>query len=187
MASGTPWDASATVSFSGQFVAAMRRRRSSKASSGTSTWKGRMSLAVSTVLLMTTSLLAQGPEGGSHLVGEEVRLLPGGEVVALVDFVEVDEVGVGLLGPAPRGLVELVGEDAHRGRNRDALDVEEAEGVLPVETTRGHAGVGHPGERDVVQDLVSGEVADRLAGEGGGDVVVAAGVVVQHPGGQGDG
>ena len=40
---------------------------------------------------------------------EELRLLPGGEVVALLDFVEVDEVGVGLLGPAPRGLIELLG------------------------------------------------------------------------------
>src|SRR5215216_5466560 len=113
----------------------MRRRRSSKASSGTSTWKGRISLAVSTVLLMTTSVRsAQGPEGGPNLGGEQLRLLPGREVVALVDLVVVDEVGVGLLGPAPRGLVELVGEDAHRRRDGDALDVEEAEGVLPVET-----------------------------------------------------
>jgi hypothetical protein len=83
-------------------------------------------------------------------------------------------------------LVELVGEDAHGGRDGDVLDVEEAEGVLPVETTRGNAGVGHPGERDVVQDLVSGQVADGVAGEGGGDVVEAAGVVIQHPGGQVD-
>src|SRR5215207_3968427 len=166
----------------------MRRRRSSRAASGMSTWNGRISLAVSTVLLMTTSVRsAQGPEGGAELLGEELRLLPGREVVALVDLVEVDEVGIGLLGPGPRGLVELVGEDAHRRRDGDPLDVEEAEGVLPVETTRGHPGVRHPGEGDVVQDLVSGEVADRLAREGGGDVVVAAGVVVQHPGGQGDG
>jgi hypothetical protein len=45
--------------------------------------------------------LAQWPERGAELVREEFRILPGGEVVALVDGVEVDEVGMGLLGPAP--------------------------------------------------------------------------------------
>jgi hypothetical protein len=51
-------------------------------------------------------------------------------VVAFVDLVEVDEVGVGLLGPGPRGLVELVRENADGGRDGDALEVEEAELVL---------------------------------------------------------
>jgi hypothetical protein len=51
-------------------------------------------------------------------------------VVALADFVEVDEVGVGLFGPTPRRLIELSREEAHGSRNRDALDVEEAELVL---------------------------------------------------------
>src|SRR5215211_1248957 len=140
----------------------MRRRRSSRASSGMPTRNGRMSLAVSTVLLMTTSLLAQGSEGGAEFGGEELWLLPGGEVVALVDLVVVDEVGIGLFGPAPGGLIELVGEHADRGRDRGTLDVEEAEGVLPVQPARGHPGVGHPGEGDVVQDLVAGQVAHRL-------------------------
>jgi hypothetical protein len=36
-------------------------------------------------------------------------------VVASVQLVEVDEVGVGLLGPAPRRLVELSKEDADGG------------------------------------------------------------------------
>jgi hypothetical protein len=51
-------------------------------------------------------------------------------------------------------VVELSREEVHGSRNRDALDVEEAELVLPVETTRGHPGVRHPRERDVVEDLV---------------------------------
>jgi hypothetical protein len=46
MASGTPCDWSATVSFSGHWVAAMRRRRSVSFSSGVSTWKGRISVAL---------------------------------------------------------------------------------------------------------------------------------------------
>src|SRR5947208_8829791 len=92
---------------------------------------------------------SQRPEGGTNLGGEEFRLLPGREVVALVDCVEVDEVGVGLLGPAPRRLIELPRKHAHGGRDGDALDVEEAERVLPVETTRGNPCVRHPRERDV--------------------------------------
>jgi hypothetical protein len=113
--------------------------------------------------------------------------LPGGEVVAVVDFVEVDEVGVGLLGPGPRCLIELVREDAHRCRDGGALDVEEAEVVLPVQATRGHPGVRDPGERDVVEDLLTRQVAYRVTCKGPCDVLVAAGVVVEHPGREGDG
>src|SRR5215204_2399904 len=107
---------------------------------------------------MTITSLAKRPERGPHLGREELRLLPGREVVALVDLVEVDEVGIGLLGPTARRLIELTREDAHGGRNRGALDVEEAERVLPVETTGGYPGVRHPRHRDVVEDLVSCEV-----------------------------
>ena len=38
--------------------------------------------------------LAKALERRSDLGGEELRLLPGGEVTALVDLVEIDEVGV---------------------------------------------------------------------------------------------
>src|SRR3954451_5948194 len=69
----------------------MRRRRSSRASSEISTWKGRIS--VSTVLLITTSVGTQRPECGPHLGGEKFRLFPGGELAALVDLVEVSEGG----------------------------------------------------------------------------------------------
>jgi len=41
-------------------------------------------------------------------------------------------VGIRALGPAPRDLVELVGEDADGKRDRDGLGVEEARLVLPV-------------------------------------------------------
>src|SRR3712207_1102151 len=161
MPRGTPWDWSGTVSFSGHCVATMRRRRSASFSSDTSTVNGRISVAVSTVLVMAIPSLAQRPERRAHLGGEQLGLLPGGEVVALVDLVEVDEVRVGTLGPAPRRPVQLAREDADGRRHGDALDVEEAERVLPVETARGDAGVRHPGERDVVQHLVAGEVPDR--------------------------
>ena len=51
----------------------------------------------------------------------------------------MDEVaGIRALGPAPRGLIELVGEDADGVRNRDGLGVEEVRLVLPVEASRGN-------------------------------------------------
>ena len=107
-------------------------------------------------------------------------------MVAAVEFVEVDEVGVSLLGPAPRGLVELSREHADGGRDLDVLRVEEAECVLPVEATRGDAGVRHPRHRDVVEDLVAGQAVDRVAGERAHDVLEAVRVVIEHPGGEGD-
>src|SRR6478609_9812298 len=53
----------------------------------------------------------QRAERVSHLAAEQLGLLPGGEVAATIELVEVDEVvRVGLLGPAARSLVQLVGE-----------------------------------------------------------------------------
>ena len=49
---------------------------------------------------------AQAAEGSPHLGGEEVRLLPGGEVAAPVDLLEVGEAGVDRLGPA-RGVAQI--------------------------------------------------------------------------------
>src|SRR5512132_1259417 len=66
----TPWDRSFTNSLLGQRVAAMRRRRSSRASSGMSTWKGRISLALSTVL-MTTSVVGGGADRRSDRNGRK--------------------------------------------------------------------------------------------------------------------
>src|SRR4051794_8203640 len=116
-----------------------------------STWKGRTSVVVWTLVLMTTSLSSQWAERCAQLLGEELRLLPGGEVAALVDFVEVDEVGICPLGPAPRRLILLAGKDAHGNGDGDALGVEEAPLVFPVEARRRDAGVRQPVERDVVE------------------------------------
>src|SRR5215211_164221 len=108
------------------------------------------------LLIRTPSIvLAKRSEAGAELRGEQVRLLPGGEVAALVDFVEMDELGVRLLGPAPRRLVLLAGEDGHGHRDLHALGVEEAALVLPVQAARGDSGVRQPVERDVVAALVT--------------------------------
>ena len=88
-------------------------------------------------------------------------------MAASVELVEVDEVvGIGALGPAPRGLVELVGEDAYRIGDGDGLGVEEVSLVLPVETSRGNPAVRQPVERDVVEDVVSCELAGQVSQEG---------------------
>src|SRR6516225_848021 len=65
---------------------------------------------------------AQRPERCSDVLREQLRLLPGREVPAPIVLVVVDEVGVGLLGPAPRGPVDLVGEGARADREFHALD-----------------------------------------------------------------
>jgi len=66
--------------------------------------------------------LAERAEPRAQLGGVEIRLLPGGEVPASVDLVEVHEVGVRLLGPASRSRVDLVREDAHGDRDSHVLD-----------------------------------------------------------------
>src|SRR5262245_691709 len=81
-------------------------------------------------------VLPQGPEPGAHLACEEFGLFPGGEVAALVDLVEVDEVGIGPLRPAARVLVLLAREDGRGDGGGDAFGVEEAALVLPVEASR---------------------------------------------------
>ncbi len=108
-------------------------------------------------------------------------------MAAPVDLVEVDELGVGPLGPAARGPVDLLMEDGDGGRDGHVLDAEEVERVLPVQPGRGNPGVRQPVECDVVQDFVPGQVADGVPGEGVRDVLVAGRVVVDHPGGQADG
>src|SRR5215831_19957702 len=86
--------------------------------------------------------LAQRLERRAHLGGEQVGLFPGGEVASSVERVVVDEVlGIRALGPAPRSLIELVGEDADGKRDRDGLGVEEGRLVLPVETSGRNPGV----------------------------------------------
>src|SRR6185437_3729437 len=78
--------------------------------------------------------LAQRPERRPHLGGKEIGLFPRGKVAAPVELVVVDQVaGIRVLGPAPRGLIELVGEDADGKRDRDGPGVEEVRLVLPVQ------------------------------------------------------
>src|SRR5262249_37398065 len=123
---------------------------------------------------------------------EQLRLLPGSEVAAPVDFVEINEVRVGLLRPAARRLILLAGKDGHGNWDRDPLRVEEAARVFPIEARRRDSRVRQPVERDVVEDLVTRQLTrgtrrpvkrrdncrSRLA---------VSIVVIEKPGGQANG
>src|SRR5688500_8160200 len=69
---------------------------------------------------------AQRPERCSEFLDENRRLLPGCEMAALGEPVVMDEIVVGALRPIPRSLVDLLRENADRGRNGDAQVVDEA-------------------------------------------------------------
>src|SRR5215203_4009865 len=113
-------------------------------------------------------------------------------MTALVDLVEVDEVGIRRLDPAAWGPEDLAGEGGEADRQRDlrrrlAGRKSLGSSELPVPPGRRGPGARQPVQRDVVDDVVAREVARRLAFEkGAGDLLVAVGVVVEHPGRQGD-
>src|SRR3954451_13735490 len=90
-------------------------------------------------------------ECGSHFGGEELWLLPGGEVATLVDFVEVGEAGVDRFGPAARGGPDLAGECREADRNCDRrrrLAARKCRGerspVFPVRSGCRRGGAGQP-------------------------------------------
>src|SRR5690349_22668967 len=101
-------------------------------------------------------------ERRAQLGREELRLLPRGEVTAVVDFVEVDEVAVRARGPALRRAVDLARKYRYGDRDRDVRrllrrGVQHRGGVLPVEPRGRDRAVRQPVERDVVEDRVARE------------------------------
>src|SRR5262245_24204727 len=110
---------------------------------------------------------------------------------ASVELVVVDESRKCPLRPASGRWIQVVREDADGRRDGDALDTEKGElllpvDTLPVETRRGNRRVREPGERDVVEDIVSCEAAG-LSGKSASDQLVAARVVIEEIRGQADG
>src|SRR5829696_7627402 len=103
----------------------------------------------------STGVLAQRSQASANLFHEELRLLPGGKVPAFVELVAMDEVGIGLLCPTPRGQNLLVRKDAHRNRDGDVLGSEVGLGEpLPIKTSRRDCRVRQPVVGDVVEHVV---------------------------------
>src|SRR5438093_11901037 len=102
---------------------------------------------------------AERLEGSPHFLAEDFRLLPGGEVSALFDFVEVDDVRVARLDPAAWCPPDLARE--RREAERDRVGRQELSacgwGVrpvsLPVRPGGGRAGAAQPVQRDVVEEV----------------------------------
>src|SRR5258708_16667297 len=83
-------------------------------------------------LRSSSDRLAQRPERGTHVRAKQLGLLPRREVPALVEPVVVDQLGISPLGPASRGGVYLVREDANGHRDRNMLGLEEGQLGFPV-------------------------------------------------------
>ena len=73
-------------------------------------WRSRSRL-LGSPLAAKLAQAARGP----HLVRKEFRLFPGGKVTAPLEFVEVDEVGVGALGRTDHPTLELQGSSTEEG------------------------------------------------------------------------
>jgi hypothetical protein len=71
----------------------------------------------------------------------------------------MNQFGIRLLCPTPRGFKELVREDAHSNGDCDAFHIEISELApgLPIQTAAGHPRVRQPGDRDVVKNVVARE------------------------------
>src|SRR5579862_4435303 len=98
----------------------------------------------------------------------------------------VQEIRIRALRPAFWGLIDLLSESTYANRQLDASGVKEAarwQIVLrvPIKASRRHPGIRQPIERDVVENVVAGKPF-RLAVENAGDHLIAANVVVEHPG-----
>jgi hypothetical protein len=96
----------------------------------------------------------------AQLRSKEFRLLPGCEVPALVDLMEVDQVPIGAPRPCFRGSIDLLRKyrDGHGERDIAGLlrgcHKEATRAVLPVKPSGRGGGIRQPVQRDVVQEIV---------------------------------
>src|SRR5689334_23930210 len=67
----------------------------------------------------------------------------------------VDQLGVGLFGPTPRGRTYIIREHAHDRGDGNTFWCKEGELVLPIETCRRNTRVRQPIECDVVENVVT--------------------------------
>src|ERR1700722_1980371 len=80
--------------------------------------------------------LAKRSERSPDIFSEQFRLFPSGEVSAFQGPVVVKQIGISFLGPALRGLKDLVWKSADGNRDLDPSGIEKATLVFPIETSR---------------------------------------------------
>src|SRR5262245_32291679 len=107
---------------------------------------------------------------------------------ALREPVVVNQLRIRTFGPAPRSLIEFVRENAHGNRDGDAFGAEIAALApeFPVETGARNRRVREPGDRDVVENVVTRETL-RLSIENASDELQTARIVVEEIRSQADG
>jgi N-acetylglucosamine-6-sulfatase len=132
------------------------------------------------------ALLPQRSEALADVFGQQLRLLPRGEMAALVAFAVVDQLRIRAFGPAARQMVQIVREGTHGYGDLHALGSEESQLVLPVEPGGRNGGVGQPEQRDVVEHVVACQTF-RDTVERARDQLEAAPIMIDHEGGETDG
>ena len=71
------------------------------------------------VALDVSDRFAERSESGAKLRREKLRLLPGGEVTALVDLVEINQVAIGAAGPCLGRSIDVPRKYRYCDRERD--------------------------------------------------------------------
>src|SRR5271156_1782329 len=120
-------------------------------------------------------------EARANVFAKELRLFPGGKVAADVVLLVIDEFRIRLLRPAPRRRVYLVRKRADANGNSHALDVKEAELILPIEAARRNTRLRQPVKGDVIENVIARKAA-RVTEKGRCDHLVAVLVVIENPG-----
>ena len=80
-------------------------------------------------------------------------------MTAFVDFVEINQIVIGPLRPAPRRHKTLTGEGGHGRGDRDVGREVKIDLVFPVEARRRDRRVRQPIERDIVEHVIPRKVA----------------------------
>src|SRR5579862_8291217 len=101
--------------------------------------------------------LPQRSETRADLFRKELRLFPRREVAALGQLVVMDQFGIRPLRPTARAQIDLVRKGAYGNRDRNAFNTEVPEFVFPVEAGSGDPRVRQPGDRDVIENVVTRE------------------------------
>src|ERR1700687_5654753 len=102
-------------------------------------------------------LRTKAPEAGADFADQDLGLLEGCEMSALVGLAVVNHVGVGVFDPASRQARDVAWEHSHRDRQRELRASEAARFVLPVDAAGRRGTICKPVERYFVLHVIGAE------------------------------